>query len=160
MEHGTSYEIAQAARLSERDARNYAVRLYLIGIYARYDRLYFYNWSGRNLPIVLQVAGGPPTTAAEYVDELQRWLAGAHVHACGHGPAIQLPDSVYECRFLVPRPGGMHQAAIVWTDRGTAQLTVPEGTEISTSSGDQRIAGAAARVDVGEEPILHVAPRP
>lgn len=154
---GTSYAIAQATRLSERDARNYAVRLYLIGLYARYDRLYFYNWGGRNLPIVLQVAGGPPTEAAEYVAELQRWLAGAQIHACGHGRAIRMPDNVFECRFLVPGPDGGRQAAIVWTDRGTARVTVREGTEITDLSGRRRVATAGALVEVGEEPMLQVA---
>jgi hypothetical protein len=155
---GTSYSVAQASPMNEVDARNYAVRLFLVGIYARYERLYFYNWGGRKIPIVLQPAGGRPTSAGEYLAELQRWLDGAKVYACGHGEGIDLPDNVWRCQFKIPRAGSVRDAAILWTDRGSGQVALPPGTEVRTLGGQRDLVSAGIATLVGEEPILCIFP--
>jgi hypothetical protein len=123
---GTTYRIASATRLDEQTARDYAVRLYLVTLYAQYERMYFYNWGGHKLPIVLQAEGGPPTAAARDVARLQTWLAGAAIYACGHGADDGLPAKVWRCRFKVPGvPGGEPvDADITWTESGSATVPV------------------------------------
>jgi hypothetical protein len=90
---GTTYSITLQRPLEEREARNHAVRFYLVGIYARkmnLERMYFYNWGGTKIPIVLQPVGGVPTTAALAVEQLQRWLQHARSESCGHGMQVNL----------------------------------------------------------------------
>lgn len=123
---GTTYRIASADRLDEQTARDYAVRLFLVTLYAQYDRMYFYNWGGSKLPIVLQAEGGPPTAAARDVAQLQTWLTGAKIYACGHGVADGLPANAWRCRFQVPGTPGepVVDADITWTDSGSASVPV------------------------------------
>lgn len=68
--------------------RSYAVRLYLVDLYARstnLERMYLYNWGGTKLPIVLGLAGGSPTPAAIAVAQLEHWLANTSITSCGTG---------------------------------------------------------------------------
>jgi hypothetical protein len=124
---GTTYEIPLQGSLDEVAAVNHAVRFFLVGIYARMRRMYFYNWGGTKIPIVLQAVGGAPTAAALAVEQLQRWLESAGVRSCGRGPAIGLPENVWQCEFTItsPRP---FDAAIRWTDHGSRVTTAPRGS--------------------------------
>lgn len=61
--------------------------------------MYFRNWGGASVPIVLQPVGGPPTRAARYVERLRYWLSGARVRTCRKGAQAGLPDNVWQCWF-------------------------------------------------------------
>ncbi|MFJ7213428.1 helix-turn-helix domain-containing protein [Amycolatopsis sp. NPDC098790] len=155
---GTTYSIATQAPLDETTARNHAVRFFLVGLYARkvnLERMYFYNWGGTRVPIVLQPVGGTPTAAALAVEVLQRWLRRAQSRSCGHGTTAGLPENVWKCEFTVIEPDRTYDAVIQWTDRGTATLTAGAGarrlhrldeTEQPVRPGDPII--------VSEEPAL------
>lgn len=155
---GTMYRIRLQEPLPEAQARNYAVRFFLVGIYARYlnlERMYFYNWGGTKIPIVLQAVGGAPTQAALAVEELQRWLAHAQSRSCGHGLAINLPDNVWQCTFIITESGRSHGAVIRWTQHGAAATVAGPGARAV-----RRLDGVATPVQpgdtvtVGEEPLL------
>lgn len=155
---GTTYSITLERPLDEVRARNYAVRFFLVGLYARkvnLERMYFYNWGGIKIPIVLQAVGGVPTNAALAVEQLQRWLAHAQSRSCGHGTALNLPVNVWECRFTITEPDRTYDAAIRWMDTGTATTTAGphtrathhlDGTATPTRPGDS--------ITVTEEPLL------
>ncbi|GAB2594132.1 hypothetical protein Aab01nite_82630 [Paractinoplanes abujensis] len=155
---GTMYSIPLQGRLDEMTARNHAVRFFLVGLLARetyLERMYFYNWGGTKVPIVLQADGGTPTPAARAVERLQRWLAGAEVHACGHGEAMNLPAQAWQCDFTVPDGNRRTAASIAWTHNGTATITT--GSEVASV---HRLDGTSAPVRPGsalaltEEPVL------
>jgi hypothetical protein len=118
--------------------------------------MYFYNWGGRKLPIVLQAEGGPPTIAARYVERLQEWLATARIYSCGTGPEDGLPPEVWRCRFRLGESGA--EADVMWTRTGTATLPAPaagvqrflDGRELPLRRGEPR--------GVSEEPSLAVYP--
>lgn len=91
---GTTYDIPLQGHLDGERARDYAVRFFLVGLLARatnLQRMYFYNWGGTKIPIVLQPDQGAPTEAALAVQQLQRWVAGAQISGCGNGQAVELP---------------------------------------------------------------------
>jgi transcriptional regulator with XRE-family HTH domain len=153
---GTTYRVVADRPLSEARAANYAVRFYLVGLVAQYERMYFYNWGGTKIPIVLQALGGAPTRAALHVEELQRWVRDAEITGCGHGVPAGLPAGVWECTFLLPEAGtGATRAAIRWTETGTVTTTVPTGAvalhHLDHSVSDLR-PGTPLRI--GEEPVL------
>jgi DNA-binding SARP family transcriptional activator len=155
---GTTYQIALEKPLGARDANDFAVRFYLVGLYIRFTRMYFYSWGSRKIPLVLQAEGGAPTQAALGIEQLQNWLAGARISSCGHGLEDSLPNNTWQCRFVVPSPlagGRAEGATVIWTDRGTA--TVPsepgayrvdrlDGSSVPTRPGQEQ--------PVGEEPVL------
>jgi hypothetical protein len=149
---GTTYRIASAQRLDERTARNYAVRLYLVTLYARYDRMYFYNWGGHKIPIVLQAEGGPPTAAARYVEQLQRWLSVARIYSCGTGPDDGLPARVWRCRFRVGESAA--EADIMWTSSGAASLPAPAAGVQRFLDGRETPLGAGEPRSISEEPTM------
>lgn len=120
---GTTYDIPLQKPLEEPAASANAVRFFLVGLYARYQRMYFYNWGGSKIPIVIQPDGQPPTQAALYVEELRRWVHGTRIHSCGNGIAARLPDGVWQCRF--DRDGA--ELLIVWDPTGTTRLKAPRG---------------------------------
>ena len=153
---GTAYRIASAAPLPEDTADAYAVRFYLIGLYARYERMYFYNWGGRKIPIVLQAEGGPPTRAALYVERLQQWLDGARIRSCGHAQDENLPDNVWQCQFIVPRPGGgFEEAAIRWTVDGQASVPAgPRAYRVQYLDGHDEPIKPGAPEPLTEQPVL------
>ena len=154
---GTAYRVAVAAPLTEEQAEDYAVRFYLIGLYVRYDRMYFYNWGGTSLPIVLQAEGGPPTRAALLVEQLQRWLRGTRITSCGHGAPDGLPSNVWQCRLLLPAdgPGGGGGAVIRWTDRGRATMTAEAGVRaVRNLDGSVRPLTEGAELGITGRPVL------
>ncbi|SEH00952.1 Helix-turn-helix domain-containing protein [Nonomuraea solani] len=155
---GTTYDIPLQGKLEETKARNHAVRFYLTGLYARHfnlERMYFYNWGGTKIPIVLQAVGRPPTAAARAVEELQRWLAHARHYSCGHGAAIGLPANVWRCQFAITQPGRSREAAVLWTDSGTATITTPVDIEaVRRLDGGVAAVRAGYGLRVGEEPVL------
>lgn len=160
---GTSYRIATAAKLNRVDARNYAVRLFLVALYARYERMYFYNWGGQSIPIVLQGAGGPPTEAALAVQTLQRWLVGARIYACGHGRPDGLPPSVRRCRFRLPSPiggGPEREASILWSEHGVASTTAAQDTIVERLDGRKERVAAGQQIAVGEDACWAVVESP
>ncbi|WP_199512890.1 helix-turn-helix domain-containing protein [Nucisporomicrobium flavum] len=161
---GTTYTIPLQGRLDEAAAVNHAVRFYLVGLLARnifLERMYLYNWGGAKVPIVLQVDGGSPTPAARAVETLQRWLAGARVSSCGHGPAIDLPPNAWQCRFTLAArkdPGaGTHRtrATILWTHEGTASFTAAaDMVSVERLDGTSAPVAGGSPLSIGEEPVL------
>ncbi|MFM9592114.1 helix-turn-helix domain-containing protein [Streptomyces scabiei] len=155
---GTMYEIPLQKPLGRRRAADYAVRFYLVGLYARnanVERMYFYNWGGTKIPIVLQAEGGAPTQAALAVERLQRWLAHARIHSCGHGLASGLGDNVWECRFTVTGSRLRHEAAIRWTDSGTAVTTAEPGlAAVHRLDGTVTPVRPGDTITLTEQPIL------
>jgi len=161
---GTTYTISLQAPLDDTRARNYAVRYYLVGLYARkvnVERMYFYNWGGTKIPIVLQAVGGAPTNAALAVEQLERWLNHAQIRSCGHSTPANLPANVWECQFTVTESTRTYDATIRWTDTGAATTTAPprtqairhlDGTTTSTQPGDP--------ITITEEPVLIESGRP
>ncbi|MEV6981543.1 beta-galactosidase [Sphaerisporangium sp. NPDC051017] len=155
---GTTYSIPLERPLDETRARNYAVRFFLTGLWARnvnLERMYFYNWGGTKIPIVLQAEGGAPTRAALAVEQLQRWLAHAHSRSCGRGLAINLPENVWQCEFTVIEPDREYTATIRWAISGTADTTAGPNAHVV-----RRLDGATVQVRPGdtitvtEEPVL------
>ncbi|GAA0368654.1 hypothetical protein GCM10009530_18290 [Microbispora corallina] len=155
---GTTYDIPLQGSLDDQAAVEHAVRFYLVGLYGTDDnlrRMYFYNWGGTKIPVVLQAVGGAPTRAALAVERLQRWLSHARLRACGRGLAIGLPDNVWQCAFLLDGPGGTRPAVVRWTHAGTADTVAPSG-----ASGVERLDGTRTPVRPGDtvrvtgEPVL------
>jgi hypothetical protein len=155
---GTSYTIPLEKPLGEIAARNYAVRFFLVGLYARdirLDRMYFYNWGGTRLPVVLQAVGGAPTGAALAVEQMQRWLEHAQSRSCGHGAGMNLPANVWQCEFTVTEGGRQRDAAILWTDTGTATLPAgPHANVIHRLDGGSWPVQPTDSITVTEEPVL------
>ncbi|GII63894.1 hypothetical protein Skr01_39790 [Sphaerisporangium krabiense] len=152
---GTVYRIPQDRKLDEAHAIAYAVRFYLIGMYVRYDRMYFYNWGGTKIPLVLQAVGGPPTSAALAVGTLQRWLAGARITSCGRGSPDGPPAQVWQCRFVLGGAAGRRpvQAVVLWTESGTAAVPADPGAD-TIRFLDGRSMPAPRTLRITEQPIL------
>ncbi|WP_051385566.1 helix-turn-helix domain-containing protein [Actinokineospora inagensis] len=155
---GTTYTIPLADKLDETTSRNYAVRFFLVGLYAydtNLERMYFYNWGGTHIPLVLQAVGGEPTAAALAVEQLQVWLADARVTSCGRGRGSGLPDTVWQCDFLITDGERTYPASILWTHTGTATTTAPPGTRaIRHLDGTTDPLRAGDPLTVTEEPVL------
>ncbi|MEU7606271.1 helix-turn-helix domain-containing protein [Streptomyces sp. NPDC041003] len=148
---GTLYEVALQKPLDENTASAHAVRFFLVGLYARYPRMYYYNWGGTKIPIVMQPEGQPPTRAALYVEELRRWVHGTRIHSCGTGVAAGLPVGVWQCRF--DRDGS--EQVIVWHATGTARIPAPRGTAaVHRLDGTVSALGGDRTVEVGTLPVL------
>ncbi|MFC5744540.1 BTAD domain-containing putative transcriptional regulator [Actinomadura rugatobispora] len=140
------------ASLGEEDANNFAVRFYLAGLYARYARMYFYSWGVRNLPLVLQVEGSPPTRAALFVEQLQEWLDGARIRSCGQGRVDGLPEGVRQCRF---RLAGGEEGAVRWAIKGGAEMRLEHGA-YRADHLDGRVAAVhgGVKLPLTERPVL------
>ncbi|MEV0633320.1 hypothetical protein [Nonomuraea wenchangensis] len=155
---GTTYSITLERPLDEQKARDYAVRFFLTGLYARkvnLERMYFYNWGGTKIPIVLQAEGGAPTRAALAVEQLQRWLARAESRSCGNGLAINLSENVWQCEFTITGPEHRYTATIQWAVTGTADTTAgPKATMVRRLDGSAEAVRPGDPVAVTEEPIL------
>ncbi|MCG5213074.1 helix-turn-helix domain-containing protein [Streptosporangium soli] len=155
---GTTYTIPLQDPLDAVTARDYAVRYFLVGLYARdlnLERMYFYNWGSTKIPLVLQGEGGVPTAAALAAEQLQRWLAHAHSRSCGHGNAINLPDNVWQCELTISGDRGTTRpAAVIWTITGTAGTTVRQAAEVRRLDGTSRRVRPGDTITVGEEPIF------
>ncbi|MEV7969970.1 hypothetical protein AB0O34_28895 [Sphaerisporangium sp. NPDC088356] len=155
---GTAYSIPLESRLDEERARDYAVRFFLTGLYARnvnLERMYFYNWGGTKIPIVLQAEGGAPTRAALAVEQLERWLAHAESRSCGHGLAIGLPENVWQCDFTMTEPEPGHTASIRWAVTGTAATTAgPKAREVRRLDGTTTLVRPGDTVTVSGEAVL------
>lgn len=155
---GTTYSVALQRPLDEITARNYAVRFFLVGIYARkvnLERMYFYNWGGTKIPLVLQPVGGVPTNAALAVERLQRWLHRAYSRSCGRGSAANLPENVWQCEFTVRESDRTYDATIRWTDKGTASVVVDRNAQsVHYLDGNVKPVQAGDTVTLTEEPVL------
>jgi DNA-binding SARP family transcriptional activator len=159
---GPAHNIVHAPRPDQATAGAYAVRHFLAGIFARCSRMYFHYWGGRNVPIVLQAEGGPPTQAAWFVDRLQHWLDGAYVRSASHGSDDNLPPNVWQLRFVFPpSPGGgspdrsADEAVIRWTDTGKATMHAEPGTaQVQHLDGTVEVPEPGSMVSVTELPIL------
>lgn len=152
---GSAYRIAVDRPLDQQHAIAYAVRFYLVGMYLRYGRMYFYNWGGTKIPIVLQAAGGPPTAAGRAVDRLQQWLAGARIVSCGQGKTSGLPEQIWQCRFLLAASLGKMPipAVIRWTESGTASMPAEAGADVIRSL-DGTFAPVEHSLRITEQPVL------
>ena len=146
---GTAYDIPSQAPLATDVAADYAARFYLVGLYARYARMYFYSWGNGHLPITLQADGGAPTLPAVYVMRLQQWLLDARITSCGHGVPIGVPARVWRCRFT--ETGA--DLTVYWTDSGTARL--PARADERTLV---RLDGGSIPINAGD--VLTITPQP
>jgi hypothetical protein len=160
---GTTYTVPLVSALDEAKGRQYAVRFFLIGLYGRpqgLERMYFYNWGGSKIPIVLQAEGGPPTGAALAVARLQQWLAHAQSRSCGHADA-DLPPNVWRCELTVFEGDRRRDAAIWWTDSGHASVPAgAAGQMIHRLDGTRTVVPPGDPVTVGEDPVLSIEPVP
>ena len=151
---GTDRDVAVSEPLDARQARDYAVRFYLSGLYSwEYGvrRMYFYSWGSVRVPLVVQPVAGRPTEAGRRMERLARWLDGAAVVACGKGGQMGLAKGAYTCRF--ERDG--KRLDVFWTTRGSARLTLAEGAHrLRHMDGRAVRAQAGDRVSFGEEPVL------
>lgn len=149
---GPAHDIPTVEPLREEDANNYAVRHYLAGLYARYGRMYFYSWGPRNLPLVLQAEGGPPTRAALFVQRLQEWLDGARIRSCGRGRSAGLPAGAWQCRF---RLADGAEAAVRWMAEGTAGMrTEPGAYRVDHLDGRKAPVEGGETMTLTERPVL------
>ncbi|MEU4690886.1 helix-turn-helix domain-containing protein [Actinoplanes sp. NPDC023714] len=155
---GTTYAIRLEKPLDPMTARAYAARFFLAGVYARIfnvERMYFYNWGGEKIPLVLQPDGGAPTPAALAVERLQGWLSHASTRSCGHGPAISMPEEVWQCEFAVTEPDRGYTAVIRWAVRGTVTTTAgPRAVAVRRLDGTGAALSPGDTVTVTGEPIL------
>lgn len=155
---GTTYTIPLQDKLEAGTARDYAVRFFLVGLYARdvnLERTYFYNWGGTKIPVVLQAVGGPPTSTALAVERLQRWLTGARIRSCGHGTAVGLPVNMWTCQFTVGSGEATRDAAILWTDTGVANTTArPGAMAVHNLDGEASPVRSGDDISVTGTPIL------
>ncbi|MFD8630775.1 beta-galactosidase [Streptomyces sp. NPDC059656] len=148
---GTTYDIPLQQPLQDPAASANAVRFFLVGLYARYQRMYFYNWGGSKIPIVMQPDGQPPTQAALYVEELRRWLHGSRIHSCGNGVPAGLPVGVWQCRF--DRDGA--ELVVVWHATGSARVPAPQDTTtVRHLDGTVTAVGTDRTVEVTTLPVL------
>lgn len=159
---GPGAEIDDGAKLSDQRANDYAVRFYLVGLYihkSNVDRMYFYAWGSRNIPLVVQLVGGRPTEAGRRIGRLHGWLAGTRITSCGKGRGMGLPDGVFECVF---RRGQDHEPdaagpwlAVRWTQHGRASGRLGEGAHLlrRMDGGSERVR-PGERVEYGETPVL------
>jgi hypothetical protein len=159
---GTTYRVVADRPLGEARAANYAVRFYLVGLFAQYERTYFYNWGGQKVPIVLQPVGGTPTRAALHVEELQRWLQDARITGCGQGVAAGLPAPVWQCTLGLPAGGGRTAPATIrWTETGTATMAAPpDAVAVRHLDGTESPLRPGGELRIGEEPVLVVSTPP
>lgn len=140
---GSDFDVPYQPPVDPARAADYAARFYLTGLYARFKRMYFYNWGSARVPIVLQAAGGPPTRAAAHVERLGRWLDGAKIRSCREGTRAGLPENLWQCEF--ERAG--EEFRIAWTHTGTARLASPgpverlDGTRVGAEAGSVEITG-------------------
>jgi hypothetical protein len=157
---GTAPEIADEPQLNPADQINYAVRFFLVGLFARYGRMYFYNWGGDGHPVVLQVDGDrpqPPTPAGLAVGEFQRWMRGAQILSCGAGAPSGLPDYVFRCRFAL-NPSLATTADVVWTSQGSATITAARSGTLWRLNGSREQVHVGQAITVTGAPILVPAP--
>jgi len=149
---GTTWRVAIQQPLDEREAVDFATRFYLVGLYMRVRRMYFYSWGNRKLPIVLQAEGGPPTTAALAVQEVERWTAGRRLQSCGSPQDGGLRVGMWQCTFQGP---GRERAAIRWTQRGLVTVSADPGViGVAHIDGTAQRLHAGDRIEISEQPIL------
>lgn len=149
---GTMYEIPLEGRLDPDRGAAYAVRFFLTGLAARYKRMYFYNWGGSKIPIVLQPDGGAPTKAARYLEQVQQWLHGAYLTGCGQGAVAELPDDVWQCRFTGP---DRTKFVIRWSSNSEVRMNADLGaTSIRRLDGTAEQLEAGSSLTVDGDPVL------
>lgn len=151
---GPDRDVALRDQLGAREARDYAVRFYLSALYAKdqgVSRTYFYSWGSREVPIVVELAGGPPSEAGRRIGRLRGWLEGAAITSCGSGSRSGLAEGAYTCRF----ERGDSRLVVYWTTRGEAHVRLGEGARrLRTMDGTDTAVRPGERLVFGEEPVL------
>ena len=153
---GSTYNIALEPALSQQDAANYAVRFYLAGLHIRYERMYFYNWGSPTVPIVLQAEGGAPTESALFVEELERWLAGARIRSCASSTRGRLPRNVWQCELAVTSGDARGERAVIrWIVDGEVVMSAEPGAyRLQRLDGTIEPLQAGEGVRLREQPVL------
>ena len=151
---GPDFDVANQPPVPSAQATAYAARFFLVGLYGLaqgLQRSYAYSWGGANLPIVLQVEGEAPTPAALAIDRIQQWVLGTAIRGCGHGPAVGLPDQVWECDFVA---GGATRV-IRWSTAGAVVTpAVPGQHTIEQLDGPTAAIEPGRSVAVSGQPVL------
>jgi hypothetical protein len=82
-------------------------------------------------------------------------VSGAQVTSCGHGPAIDLPPHVWQCRFLLPAGTASTRASIMWTHEGDATINAAaDMTSAHRLDGTSTPVSPGAFLTISEEPVL------
>ncbi|MFE0761909.1 helix-turn-helix domain-containing protein [Streptomyces smyrnaeus] len=151
---GPDQDVALREHLDARRADNYAVRFYLVGLYLKDQelrRMYFYSWGSSEVPLVVELAGGPPTRAGRRIGRLQQWLEDARITSCGSGPGVGLAPGAYTCRFV--RKGTVLR--VYWTTRGTDRVRLgADARLLRRLDGSESALRPGHRLLIGEEPVL------
>lgn len=153
---GTTFGISEQAPLPAELLRAHATRYYLTGLYGKalnIERMYYYNWGGSRIPLVLQAEGLPPTPAGQAVDRLQEWLDGASVTSCQRG-ATARRGSTWQCRVEFSKPR-QRAATVRWTDTGTVDVEAGP-RDVAVRDLDDRVTPVRPgdRITVSPEPVL------
>lgn len=149
---GTMYEITLQGQVDPDRGAAYAARFFLTGLAARYKRMYFYNWGGSKVPIVLQPDGGAPTKAARYLDQLQQWIRGSYLTGCGQGAVAELPEDVWQCRFTGP---DSTKFVIRWSAHSEVRMSADLGaTSIRRLDGTEEKLEAGSPLTIDSNPVL------
>ena len=125
-------------------AADWVTRYYLMGLYNRLSRSYYYGWGSKDLGLKVQTAGEPPTLAGRAAEQLVGWMKGASIRYCGSGTANGLPGGMWQCAFTY---GQGEYALIRWMGMGAAPVRY--GTGAGTYEAE-RIGGQPWAVRPGD----------
>ncbi|WP_285697279.1 endo-1,4-beta-xylanase [Actinomadura sp. NBRC 104412] len=127
---------------TDRQAADWVTRYFLMGLYNRLGRSYYYGWGEDGLGLKLQDAGREPTIAGHAVTQLVGWMKGASIRYCGHGTAYGLPPDMWQCGFAYQTG---EYAVIRWTGQGS--VSYPTGP---TTYEAERIGASPQPVQPGQ----------
>ncbi|MFB8791747.1 MAG: hypothetical protein U7123_23615 [Potamolinea sp.] len=134
--------------LSSVDASAYIARSYILSWAAGVERLYWYAWGHRSMGLTDYDARTPKPVATAYT-EVQKWLVGTQMTACG---SDQKNNWVCELK----RERG-YLAWIVWNPTQNLSFNLPKTwgvKQIRNLSGEKRSLSDVNQVEVSRTPLL------
>lgn len=134
--------------LSSVDASAYIARSYILSWAAGIERLYWYAWGHRSMGLTDYDAKTPKPLATAYT-EVQKWLVGAQMTACGSDP-----QSTWVCELKRERG---YLAWIVWNPTQSLSFNLPKTwgvQQIRNLSGEKRSLSDVNQVEVSRTPLL------
>jgi Glycosyl hydrolase catalytic core len=138
--------------LSPSQASAYVVRAYVLAWGSGVSRFYWYDWDGDMMGLV-EPDGKTLKPAAVAYEEVENWLVGASMSACGAHPG-----GIWVCALA--RPNNFW-ARIVWKPDGKGTFLIPADwkvREIRDLNGGKYTPAANRIVGIGPSPILLVSP--